>query len=67
MARHVLVLAVAAEARHPRDDETRVVFQERCGGQTEAFQDAGAVGVDENIGMLEKGEEEGVGGFVTEV
>lgn len=43
------------------------MFQERCGGQTEAFQDAGAVGVDENIGMLEKGEEEGVGGFVTEV
>lgn len=67
MPRHVLVLAVATEARHARDDETRVVFQERCGGQAEAFQDARAVGVDEDVGMLEEGEEEGVGGFVAEV
>lgn len=43
------------------------MFQERCRGQAEAFQDAGAIGVDEDVSMLEDGEEEGVGGFVAEV
>jgi hypothetical protein len=58
VACHVLVLAIASESRHARDDEPGIVLQENFGwGKTKALEDPRAEWVDQDIGCCEQAEE----------
>lgn len=68
MPRHVLVPPVAAEPRQPGDDEPRVAFQEDFFGiEAQAFEDARAEGLDEDVRVGEDVEEDLAGGGVLQV
>ena len=58
MASHAGVAPVAAEACQPRDDEPRVTREQACGREVEAFEHAGAEGIEEDVGAGEEREEE---------
>lgn len=68
MARHVFVFPVAAEPRHARDDEARVLFEEDGGGaETESFKDTWSERVDKDVSAREEREQDLLRAGVVEV
>lgn len=68
MTRHGRILAISSVTRQPHDYETRVPFQEdRFGIQADLFKDARSERVDQDIGLVQKSEEDREGRGILEV
>lgn len=68
MTRHGRILAISSVSRQPHDYETRVPLQQdRLGIQADLFEDARSERVDQDIGFVDKGEEDREGRGILEV